>query len=194
MLNTRRRPLLIAAAALAAVWIVALAGFTLARNAKVTAEKVRAYLRATDLKKLSGEARAKALRKLAEQMNALSAEERRRARIDREWSRWFDEMTEAEKSDFIEATLPSGFKQMLTAFEELDAAQRKMAVEGALRRLKLARENPELRAQWQADGSEPPPVQLSPELQHKITTIGLNAVYSQSSAQSSSMESGRLFR
>jgi hypothetical protein len=206
MFNPRHRPILIGAIALVAVWVVALTCFAIARNAKVTAEKVRAYLRGTDLKSLSGDARAQALRKWADQMNALSGEERRLVRMDREWSRWFEAMTEDEKAEFIESTLPSGFKEMLSSFEQLEASKRKRAVDDALRRLKQAQENPEIRAQWQADGLQPPPVRFSPELQIKITTIGLKTFYSQSSAQTKaelaplleeiqrSMEMGRIFR
>ena len=171
----------------------------------MTAEKVRAYLHKVDLRHLTGQARAKALHKLADQLNSLSPEERRTARLDREWNQWFKEMTDQEKADFLDATLPSGFKQMLTAFEELPADKRKKAVEDALDRLKKAGDDPTLREQWLVEGEAPPP-QMSEELQKKVAAAGLKSFYSQSSAQAKaelaplleelqrSMESGRLFR
>ena len=205
MFNQRQRPVAYAIATGVAVWLLAWGGYTLAKHSKMTAEKVRAYLQKVDLRQLSGEARAQALRKLADQLNALSPEERRNARLDREWNRWFKEMTDQEKSEFLDATVPSGFKQMLTAFEELPADKRKRAVDDALKRLKEASDDPTIREQWQADGLAPPP-QLSEELQMKVTAIGLKSFYTQSSAQAKAelaplleelqraMENGRLFR
>jgi hypothetical protein len=191
--------------AIAAVWSLAALGFKIAREAKVTAEKVTAYMQATDLSKLSAEDRAKALRKLADKLNALPYEERRRARLDRSTARWFELMTEDEKAQFLEATMPTGFKQMLSAFEELPEEKRKRAIDDALRRLREARD--QIRAEggsFQPEGTNGPV--LSDELQARIRTIGLKTFYSQSSAQTRAelapvleelqrtMESGRPFR
>src|SRR2546430_2946440 len=117
MVSQRWRPVLFALLALLLIWAAAITGFTISRHAKVTAEKVRAYVEATDFSKLKGDARAKALRKLADMLNQLSIEERRQLRMERLASNWFNEMTEQERAEFIEATMPTGFKQMLTAFE-----------------------------------------------------------------------------
>jgi hypothetical protein len=206
MLTQRWRPVLFAGLTLLAVWVLAIAGFKIARNAKVTADSVRAYVENTDLSKLHGEERAKALRKLADMLNRLSIEERRQARTERLASDWFNEMTEEEKAAFIEATMPTGFKQMLTAFEQLPEDKRRRTVDDALRRLKEA----DTKA---PDGSGPranangtnQPV-LSKELEAKVRSIGLQTFYSQSSAQTKAelapvleemqkaMESGRAFR
>src|SRR5712671_3316327 len=136
MLTQRWRPVLFTLLAMLGIWAVAIAGFRIARNAKVTADSVRAYVEKTDLSKLRGEERAKALRKLADMLNRLSIEERRQARMERLVAGWFNEMTEEEKAGFIEATMPTGFKQMLTAFEQLPEDKRRKAVDDALRRLK----------------------------------------------------------
>src|SRR5205809_2530331 len=104
MLNQRWRPVLFGGIALIAIWLVALVGYSIAKNSKVTPEKVRAYAASVDLNKLSGAARAKAIAKLAAMLNALSMEERRQARLERLAGRWFEEMTEQEKGEFIEAT------------------------------------------------------------------------------------------
>jgi len=156
---------------------------------------------------LSGEARAKALRDLARKMNALPVEERRRARLEGEWARWFATMTEEEKSAFLEATLPSGFRQMLASFEQLPEEKRQQAIDRAMKDL--------ARARAAMENEEPGPVQgadtnrlgeLSPELQQRVVTIGLKSFYSESSAQTKAelaplleemqhlMESGALFR
>ncbi len=204
-MNARYRPLKLAAAAIAAVWLLALGGYVLAGCFKMTPEKLRAYLESTDLSKLSAADRAKALRRLADKINALSAEDRHHSRIERMWEPWFDEMTEAEKGEFLDATLPSGFHQMLTAFEQQPADKRQRAIADAVKRLREQRESPTDNSTNAPSGSNAPPV-LSPELQQRVTTIGLNSVYSSSSAETKAelaplleeiqknMETGRLFR
>jgi hypothetical protein len=115
-------------------------------------------------------------------------------------------MTEEEKGQFIEATMPTGFKQMLTAFEQLPDDKRHKAIEDSLRRLK------EAQAKLGTGGTNAPGgpagtnAPLSAELQAKVRTIGLKTFYSQSSAQTKAemapvleelqkvMESGRPFR
>lgn len=205
-MSQRWRPVVIMGVAICAIWIVAVIGYRIARNAKMTAEKVKTYAESVDINKLSGAARAKAIRDLEAMMNALTAEERQKARFERAARSWFDEMTEEEKAEFIEATMPSGFKQMLTSFEQLPEDKRRRTVNDALRRLKEERDQ---LAAGQPGGNpndpNAPPV-LSPELEAKVRTIGLKAFYSQASAQSRaelaplleelqrSMQNGRAFR
>ena len=196
-----------ATAGVMVVWLLAWGGFALSQRSKASAENMALYLRSIDLNKLSGKERERALRRLADQMKALPIDERRRTRLESEWNRWFDAMTEEEKSAYLETTLPSGFKQMLSSFEQLPEDKRKRAIGDAVKELKKAREAIE-------NGDDPggvrpgtnAPPELSPQLQKKIVTIGLNAYYSSSSAQSKvdlaplleeiqrSMENGRLFR
>lgn len=208
MSKHRRRSFLYALAGMAVVWMVALGGYFIFKSSRITAETVADYLHSMDLNKLSGEQRAKALRNLASQMKALSIEERRRARGDGEWARWFAEMSEEEKGAFIEATMPSGFKQMLSSFEQLPEEKRQLAISRAIRDLKKARENPDnpesTRTNWWRGTNSSP--ELSADLQQKVVKIGLKSFYSESSAQSKvelaplleelqrNMESGALFR
>lgn len=198
----------IAISAFIAVWVVAITGFVIARNAKVTVEKVASSLKETDLSTLSPEERAKRLKKLAAMLNALGYEDRRKARMDSEWNRLFKEMTEAEKGQFLEDTLPTGFKQMMTAFEEMPEDKRQKAISEAVKRMKKAREEqgelPSLDGARQKRADRPS--ELSPELQEKVVKMGLNSFYKDSSAQTKAelapfmeelqktMESGRLFR
>ena len=97
-MNARYRPLLFAVAALMAVWLAALGGYALSDHFKMTGEKLRAYLDGHDLSKLSGAERARALRDLANKINALPPDERRQARVDRLWSQWFREIYFTERS------------------------------------------------------------------------------------------------
>jgi hypothetical protein len=207
MLSQRQRTVVWAVAAIIAIWVVAGTAYIIARNAKVTAEKVQAYVAAVDLNKLSAADRAKALRRLADMLNALSLEDRQRLRLGRTAEAWFTQMTEEEKGAFIEATMPTGFKQMLAAFEEQPEEKRRRTIDEALKRLRET--NSQLASGQGATGAargtnRPPP--LSPELEAKVRTIGLKSFYSQSSAQTKAelaplleemqraMESGRMMR
>jgi len=187
---------------LLAIWLLAVTGYYVARSAKVTAAKVQSYVESTDFSKLSAADRAAALRKLAEMLNRLSLDERRELRMGRTVGDWFAQMTEAEKAEFIEATMPTGFKQMIAAFEELPEEKRKRTVDQALKSL---REQQPRRDSSDQGGANPPPP-LSPELEAQVRSIGLKSFYSESSAQTKAelaplleemqrtMESGRPFR
>lgn len=206
MLNQRWRSIWLCGLLVLGLWAVALTGYSIAKAHRVSLEGLRAYVESTDLTKLSTADRATAIRKLADMLNALSMEERQKARLQHlSWS-WFSQMTEEERAGFIDATMPTGFKQMLTAFEQLPEDKRRKSIDDALRRL---RESQTQRQPGSSEEDQPgtngPPV-ISEELQAKIRTIGLKAFYSQSSAQTKAelapvleelqrvMESGRPFR
>jgi hypothetical protein len=203
MTNRRWRPLIFSGLAVLVIWAVAVSGYTYAKHSRMTAEKIKAYADSVSLNQLTGTARAQAIRRLADMLNALSPEERRRVRLERLTWAWLDQMTEAEKASFIDATMPTGFKQMLTSFEQLPDDKRRHAIDDAVRRLREAQTK--MAAESDVSGTNGPPV-LSPELQAKIRTIGLQTFYSESSAQTKAelapvleelqrvMESGRPFR
>ena len=202
----RTRPILIAAIIFVAAWTLAITGYTIAKNSKMTADKVRAYAQSVDLGKLSADARAKAIRDLATKLNQLSPEERRKARLERSGQGWFEQMTEEEKGTFIELTMPTGFKQMLSSFEEMPEERRRRAIGDALKRLREEQERTREAEGAAAETTTNAPPALSKELQEKITKIGLKTYYSESSAQTKAemaplleelqrmMESGRMFR
>jgi hypothetical protein len=204
MFSQRQRPILWAVAALLLIWVLAMAGYHVAQNAKVTPEKVRAYIAAQDFSRLSAAERAAAIRKLADMLNKLSYDQRQSLRLDRTAFKWFEKMTEEEKGAFLEATMPTGFKQMITAFENLPADKRQRAVEQSIKQMRQARERMAANGQMPPGGSNG--VVLSKELQDRVTKIGLQAFYSQSSAQTKAelapfleemqrtMESGRMLR
>jgi len=136
MSSPRKRAVLWAAAGLAAIWVLAICGYMISGSLRVTGEKVRAYVEAVDLSKLSAADRAKALARLADMLNRLSFEERQQMRLGRTAEKWFRQMTEEERGQFIEATMPTGFKQMIAAFEEQPEEKRKRTIDEALKRLR----------------------------------------------------------
>jgi hypothetical protein len=89
-------------------------------------------------------------------------------------------MTEAERGQFIEATPPTGFKQMINAFAEMPEAQRKGFIDEALKDL---RNHPSHARRGPADYGTNGPPPISPELEQKVRVMGLKSFYSDSSAQ-----------
>lgn len=203
MLNQRQRFLFSSVAAIAVIWAVAWGAQLYFAHLKMTAEKVRAYIDSVDFAHLTGDARAKALKELEDKLNALSYEERQRLRGERLADKWFAEMTEDEKAQFIEATMPTGMKQMLNAFEQLPEEKRHQMIDDSLKELRQA--NQRATSGTTARNGTNRPL-LSPQLEAKIRTIGLNSFYSQSSAETKAelapvleelqkaMESGRNLR
>lgn len=181
MNNRRWRPLLYAALGLIAVWVVAWAAYSYAQSTRMTQEKLRAYVIGLDLAKLSAADRERALRELADKVNALTAEDRRLWRRGDEWKKLFESMTEEERLRFIDATLPTGFKQMLDAFAAQPEEKRKALIDDAIKRMQES-QPPDLQKGPTDYGSKGPPP-LSPELEKEVRRIGLTAYYSQSSAE-----------
>lgn len=199
--NPRQRAILFGLLTVAIVWVLAWGGYRLASGAKMTPEKFAAHLQELDLSALNARDRARALRDLADQLNRLDREDRRRVRLGRELDEIFGQMTEEERGQFLEATLPTGFKQALASFEELPEDRRHLAITNALERLRRARDE-ELPP---GSATNQPPV-LSEELQRKVVAVGLQTFYSESSAATKAelapvleelqrmMESGRMMR
>jgi hypothetical protein len=182
----RRRAVIWAAASLVGIWLVALGGYWVAANAKMTADKVRAYMGSVDFASLSAADRAKAIQALADKLNRLSRDERRELWLDHTLDQWFSEMTEDEKGAFIDATMPTGFKQMLSAFEDMPADRRKKMVDDSLKHLReqrdeMASDDKSKKPDSQSKTNRPPP--LSPELEAKVREIGLKTFYSDSTPE-----------
>jgi hypothetical protein len=204
MFNQRQRPIFIAIAALALIWLVAVAGYKIAQNIKVTPDKVRTYTASVDFSHLSAAERAAAIQRLAAMLNALTLEERRSLQFDHTYYKWFGEMTEDEKGAFLAATMPTGFKQMISAFQDLPEDKRQKVVSQAVKQMKDQRDKMTATGQLPPQGTNA--VVLSPELQDEVTKIGLQTFYSQSSAQTKAelgpfleemqrtMEMGRMLR
>lgn len=188
----QRRFIICAVATIVAIWVFAMAGHAYLESLKMTADKVRTYMGSVDFAGLTGEARENAIKKLEDMLNALPYEERQRLRLQHMVDMWFNEMTESEKSQFVAATMPTGFKQMINAFEQLPDDKRRRLIDNTLNNLRNADSRPMRNFQngtnTLAGGTNAPaggtnaPV-ISPELEAQIRNIGLKTFYSQSSAE-----------
>lgn len=181
MSNRRLHLLIRAVVALVVIWAVALAIFHFSARTKMTAEKVRQFVEATDLQQLSAAQREQALIDLEDKVNSLSLEERLKWRREDSWKKWFAAMTEAERRQFIESTLPTGFKQMMDAFNQLPPDQRKKLIDNAVKNLQSAGAGGVDSSVGDYGKNGPPP--LSPELEQQVREIGLTEVYADSSAE-----------
>jgi hypothetical protein len=201
MNDPRRRAIWVAGVALGLVWLLVWGVQRLASHAIVTAEKLTAQVETLDLSTLKAKQRAQRLQDLAEAVNRLDPEERRKLRLGRTLDSLLVQMSEEEKGRFIEATMPTGLKQVLTAFEKMPEDRRQRTITNAVERLRRARE--EMMPPGQ--GTNPAPV-VSEELQKKAVALGLQTFYSESTAQTKaelaplleelqrSMNSGRFMR
>ena len=206
MFNPRRKFLAWASVSLVGIWLAVWAGHWFFGNLKMTADKVRAYVDSVDFGSLTGAARAKAIQELEDKLNALSYQERERLRMQHLMKDWFANMTEAEKAQFVEATMPTGIKQMINAFEQLPEDKRRRAIDDAMKNLRAAENNTPIRGTNVPPGGTNSPPPISPALEAKIRTVGLKTFYSQSSAETKAetaplleelqrvMESGRMQR
>ena len=183
-MSRTKRTLLFATGILVAVWLAGWAAYAIAQYLKVDADKVIHYAGSVDLSKLSALDRAEALRQLEAKVNKLSLEDRRRWWKEGSFQKWFDKMTENEKGQYIEATLPTGLKQMLNAFDEFPEAKRKNIVDDFIKNLK---EDHRLQTDREPGQDSPTgtnaPIVLSAELENRARTIGLKTFYAESSPE-----------
>jgi hypothetical protein len=181
----QQRFIICAVAGIVGIWLLAMGGHAYLESLKMTADKVQAYMQSVDFAHLTGTARAKAIKDLEDKLNALSYEERQRLRMQHMVDEWFNEMTEDEKAQFVEATMPTGIKQMITAFEQLPEDKRRRLIDNTMNNLRSGKSRPmggmQNGTNSVANGTNAAPI--SPELEAKIRSIGLNTFYSQSSAE-----------
>ena len=181
----QRRFLICAVATIVGIWVLAMTGHAYLESLKMTADKVRAYMESVDFGSLTGQAREDAITKLEDMLNSLPYEERQRLRLQHMVDGWFNQMTEAEKSQFVEATLPTGFKQMINSFAQLPEETRRKLIDNTLSDLR----NPNYRSMRGLQNSTNAPTGgtnapiISPQLEAQIRNIGLKTFYSQSSAE-----------
>lgn len=131
-----RKTLLYGGIAMAGVWALALGGILFAQSRAVTPEKVIRYIQENPLEGKSPEQRREIVQELANKVVRMDFEQRREMRNDRELWRAFDRMTDEERRIYLDATLPSGMKQMMKAFNEMTREKRQQVVEDALNRMK----------------------------------------------------------
>lgn len=117
---------------LVGIWIVAAIVIFAARSASPTPEKLKAYIEAHPLAGLTGQQRAAVIEKTADQLNRLTFEQRRELRESGAVRGFFEGLTPAERSRFLDLTLPEGFRQMMSALNKMDPEKRQKLVQRVL--------------------------------------------------------------
>lgn len=177
MPNHRNRAIYIGLSAILLAWLLAWSGYVIFGHSKMTAEKLSRYQRELNLARLSAADRLKALKALADKINALSPAERQRWHLDLEW---FRQLTDQEKAFFMEAFLPGEMKVALQTFEKWPQEKQQQEIDKAFAELRKNAADPQ-HSQFRSGGTNAPII--TPELDKQIRTMGLNTIYSQGSVQ-----------
>jgi hypothetical protein len=151
-------------ALIAAVWIVAAIVIHFAKASQPTAASVTAYAHSIDLDTLQGDARARAIDRMEKMVNRISFQDRQQLDRDRIGRDFLHKLTPAEQDAYLDATLPTGFQQLMDSFNKMDPLKRKQIVTDALARMK------------EHEGEGPPPGADSKVAQHVIDQ-GLKSFY-----------------
>lgn len=155
-------------AILVAVWGIAAGVILSSRAARPTAKSLAAYVEKNPLEGLSGTRREAVIAKVADQLNRLDFEERQELRKIRGERLFFDQMTEAERSRFLEQTLPEGFRQLMLALNKMSPGERKNIVERAMN--EIERDSPEIAERMESLDAR------------RVISEGLGAFYEEASA------------
>lgn len=157
------------AAALAGVWIVAAVAIHFANAAKPTAESVGAYVAHSRLDGAAGSRRSNVIENVESMYNRLTFDERQKVQRSGATRDFFKSLTPSEQEAFLDATLPSGFKQLMESFNKMEPAKRKQIVDRALADMKSR------------EGQGPPPGQDDKLAQH-VVDQGLRSFYKDANA------------
>jgi hypothetical protein len=155
---------------LAAIWLIAGGVIWWARSTKPTPERLAAYIERHPLDGQSPANRLRAIDSVADQLNALSYEQRRQIRGGRKLDHFFRTLTSEEQARFLDRTLPTGFKQMMEAFNKMTPEKRRQFVEKTLAEMK------------KQEGEERPP-DVDDQNVEKIISEGLKSFYTEASAE-----------
>ena len=155
--------------ALCTIWAIAAGAIYLARSAKPTAQSVAAYIQGNNIDSKSGADRKKMIDRVAGMMNQITLDERQELRREHVTDSFFRSLTPDEQSAFLDATLPTGFKQMMEAFNNMPKDKRKEFVDRALTEMR------------KHEGEQPPP-DIDERNEQKIVDQGLHSFYSDANA------------
>jgi hypothetical protein len=157
-------------ALLAGVWLIAAIIIRFAIGAQPTAASVTAYVQKMNLDSLQGSARAKAIEKMEGMVNRITFDDRQQ--LDRQgvMRDFFHQMTPDEQMAYLDATLPTGFQQLMESFNKMDPLKRKEIVTRAVNQMK------------EHEGDGQPPVGGNQKIAQQVIDQGLKSFYKDANA------------
>lgn len=159
---------------LAAIWGAAVGTVRIVREGKPTAEKLVTFAEGGDISLLEGDARARYIEGIVERLNRLPFDERQKLRAERTLEGTFRQMTREEQGRFLEKTLPTGFKEVMEAFNRMTSEERRRHVERALR---------DMRARAGSIDEQGARAAIGDEQVRRIIDEGLQSFYRDSTAE-----------
>lgn len=118
---------------LGATWMIVFIALWFVQASKPTPEKLNAYILAHPIENLTGADRQRVVRHVTDRINRLNHAERRRMQSRHsELRAFFYQLTSEEQDDFLNETLPSGFRELMRALNKMTPAQREKMVKRAL--------------------------------------------------------------
>ena len=155
---------------IAAIWLIAAIAIHFARDRQPTVASITDYVHSTELDTLSAADRAAAIAHMEDMVNRIDLQDRQALDRSRVTHDFFDKLTLDEQSAYLDATLPTGFKEMMDGFNKMDPMKRKQFVSRALEQMK----------EHQGDGPPPDPKQA--QIAQHFVDQGLKSFYSDASA------------
>lgn len=166
--------------ALFLIWGATGAVVWLAGRGRVTPESIAAYLESHPLDPAADAAgREQVIRRVADQINRLDAEQRQTARNRRDGSgqamrNFFAGMRPEERALFVELTIGPTFSHLMASFNQMSREERRGIASNAIERLrKEGAVPPEEARLWEEQG---------PEVLEKVVSQGLRSYYQEASA------------
>jgi len=156
-------------ALIVAVWLIAALVIHFARASQPTAASVTAYVDSLNLDSLQGDARAKAIARMESMVNRITFDDRQQLNRGGVTRDFFNKLTADEQDAYLDATLPTGFQQLMDSFNKMDPVKRKQIVTNALAHMK---EN-------QGQG---PPQGADTKIAQKVIDEGLKSYYKDADA------------
>ncbi len=154
---------------LAGVWALAAGAIHWLHASQPTAASITDYLAHTRLDARSARDRAKTIRRVEDQLNDVTFDERQRLQRSGVTRQFFRALTPAEQAAFLAATLPADFRQMMEAFNQMEPAKRKTFVEHALEEMKK-------------HAGEGPPPGTDDGMSRRVIDQGLKSFYTDASS------------
>jgi hypothetical protein len=117
---------------LAAIWLCAGAVILFSRSTQPSAAHLIRFTTENRLEGRNQQQRAEFIVGVVDRLNRLDFDQREELRRQ-QWDRsFFRELTPEERSSFLEATLPEGFRQLMAGLNKMDPEQRRRIVKRAL--------------------------------------------------------------